>query len=38
MKEKGYVIEYITRPGIHYWNFWQECLPKALQKIGESFK
>ncbi len=38
MKDKGFVIEYITRPGIHYWNFWQECLPKALQKVGESFK
>ena len=30
--------EWIARDGIHYWNFWQECLPKALQKAGESFK
>ena len=37
MKKKGVEIEYITRDGIHYWNFWQECLPKALKKVGESF-
>ena len=30
--------EWISRPGIHYWDFWQECLPKALNKAGESFK
>ena len=30
--------EWIARDGIHYWDFWQECLPKALQKAGESFK
>lgn len=29
--------EWISRPGIHYWDFWQECLPKALKKAGESF-
>ena len=38
MKEKGLTVEWIARPGIHYWNFWQECLPKALKKAGESFK
>ena len=38
MKKKGISCEFIARPGYHYWNFWQECLPKALQKIGESFK
>ena len=37
MKKKGVEIEYITRDGFHYWNFWQECLPKALKKVGESF-
>lgn len=30
--------EWIARDGIHYWDFWQECLPKALKKVGESFK
>lgn len=29
--------EWIARDGIHYWDFWQECLPKALKKVGESF-
>lgn len=38
MKEKGISVEYIARDGIHYWNFWQECLPKTLKKVGESFK
>ena len=35
---KGLTVEWIARDGIHYWNFWQECLPKALQKAGDSFK
>ena len=38
MKEQGLKCEWIARTGIHYWNFWQECLPKALKKAGESFK
>lgn len=38
MKEKGLKVEFIARDGIHYWSFWQECLPKALVKVGESFK
>lgn len=38
MVEQGLTCEWIARAGIHYWNFWQECLPKALQKAGESFK
>jgi S-formylglutathione hydrolase FrmB len=38
MKAQGLTCEWIVRPGIHYWNFWQECLPKALKKAGESFK
>ena len=37
MKEQGLQCEWIARSGIHYWNFWQECLPKALKKIGETF-
>ena len=37
MKENGLTCEWIARNGIHYWNFWQECLPKALKKAGESF-
>ena len=38
MTEKGLKVEYIARDGYHFWNFWQECLPKALKKAGESFK
>ena len=38
MTEQGIKVEYIARDGIHYWDFWQECLPKALMKVGESFK
>lgn len=38
MEDQGLTCEWIARAGIHYWNFWQECLPKALQKAGESFK
>lgn len=35
---QGVEHEYITRSGGHTWTFWQECLPKALKKVGESFK
>lgn len=38
MLSKGIKVEYIARAGYHFWNFWQECLPKALNKAGESFK
>lgn len=38
MEGQGLHVEYIARDGTHDWNFWQECLPKALQKAGESFK
>ena len=38
MSEQGINVEFIARDGIHYWNFRQECLPKALAKAGESFK
>ena len=34
----GIFPEFITRSGGHTWQFWQECLPKALKKVGESFK
>ena len=30
--------EWIARDGGHTWDFWRACLPKALQKAGESFK
>lgn len=38
MIAKGLKCEYISRSGAHDWKFWQECLPKALKKAGESFK
>ena len=37
MTSNGLVVEWISRAGIHYWNFWQECLPKALKKAGKTF-
>lgn len=37
MKEQGLSVDFIARDGIHYWDFWQQCLPKALKKVGESF-
>lgn len=37
MKSQGLDVEYIARDGIHYWDFWMECLPKALKKAGEAF-
>ena len=36
MVRNGITCEVIERDGIHYWDFWQECLPKALKKVGES--
>ena len=38
LDSKGIKHEYITRAGGHTWTFWQQCLPKALKKAGESFK
>ena len=38
MKSKGITCEYISRPGTHYWDFWQGCLTTALIRVGESFK
>lgn len=37
MSSKGLTVEWISREGIHYWNFWQECLPKTLRRVGETF-
>lgn len=38
MAKKGVEIDFIVRDGTHDWAFWQGCLPKALIKVGESFK
>lgn len=38
MKEHGLTCEWIARAGTHDWKFWQECLPKTLKRVGESFK
>ena len=35
---EGIEHEFITRDGIHDWKFWQECLPKVLNKCGEAFE
>ena len=34
---EGINHEFITRDGMHDWNFWQECLPKVLKKCGEAY-
>lgn len=31
-------FEYIERPGVHDWQFWKECYPKFLTKLGSYFK
>ena len=36
--QKGLTCEWEERDGTHDWPFWQACLPKALNKAGESFK
>lgn len=38
MIKAGLTAEYVERDGSHDWPFWQACLPKALIKIGNSFK
>ena len=38
MTKNGITCEWIERDGTHDWAFWQACLPKALQKVGNSFK
>ena len=37
MSGQGIQVEWIARDGGHTWDFWRECLPKALKKAGESF-
>jgi len=37
MSSQGIQVEWIARDGGHTWDFWRECLPKALKKAGESF-
>ncbi len=37
-RNEGVTLDFITRSGGHDWTFWQECLPKALRKAGNSFK
>jgi len=38
LEGKGIAHEWILRSGTHDWKFWQECLPKVLEKVGLSFK
>lgn len=38
MTAAGIECEWIERGGTHDWAFWQGCLPKALAKVGGSFK
>ncbi len=35
----GYNVayEYITRPGTHYWDFWNACSPKIIRKAAAAF-
>lgn len=33
----GIKCEYIERAGSHAWDFWQQCLPKAINKVASSF-
>ncbi len=35
--EYGIAYEYITRPGVHYWSFWNTCSPKILRKAAAAF-
>ena len=37
LEQKGADCEWIERTGTHDWVFWKECLPKTLQKAGQSF-
>ncbi len=32
------ICDWIERTGFHTWDFWKECLPKALEVIGNEFK
>ncbi len=29
--------EYITRPGVHYWSFWNGCSPRIIMKSAAAF-
>ena len=35
---EGIEHEFITRDGSHDWKFWQECLPKVLNRCAEAFE
>ncbi len=37
LKENGVRCNWVSRPGVHDWVFWQACLPKALKAAGDSF-
>lgn len=37
LNEYGIQHEYIARNGTHDWKFWQECLPKILNRCAEAF-
>ena len=34
---RGVTCNWIERAGTHDWKFWQECLPKTLKAVGNSF-
>ena len=34
---RGVSCHWIERAGTHDWKFWQECLPKTLKAVGNSF-
>ncbi len=38
LSEYSIAYEYITRPGVHYWSFWNECCPKILRKVAAAFE
>ena len=38
MTSQGLQVEWIARDGGHTWDFWRACLPKALEKVGNTFK
>ena len=38
MIQNGISCDWIERGGTHDWSFWMACLPKALRKVGASFK
>ena len=37
LNEKQIAHTYIKRTGIHDWNFWMACLPKALVFVSQNF-